>query len=124
MLSVKAEQTLTASAHRRGDAAQTFLKKNSVTSVTNVTSVTSVTSAGTNDSVRAKRTHTQALLEVPPLLGLQRRKSVEFIDPLGGEYTYTVYGGSSFREDGTMVATKRRKTENMNGKRNKFSFPG
>ena len=111
MLSVKAEHNLVTTSHRRGDAAQALLRKSSGTSGSH------------GGTMRAKRTHTQAILEVPPLLGLERRKSVEFIDPLGGEYTYTVHGGSSFKEDGTMVAKKRRKTKNTNGKR-KFKFPG
>ena len=62
----------------------------------------------------AKRTHYEAELNVPPLLGLERRKSVEFLDPTGGEYTYTINGGSSFKEDGTIIQTKRRKRARSN----------
>jgi hypothetical protein len=40
--------------------------------------------------------------DITPLLGLKRRTTVNYTDPVGGRYTWTIIGGSSFKEDGSI----------------------
>ena len=110
MLSIKDEEKKIKSSHRRA-AAVALLRTNSGSKVDG---------SGSGGGKGTKRTHSQAALDVPPLLGLQRRKSVEFLDPQGGQYTYTVYGGSSFKVDGTIDHSKKKKTRSRLKKQYKF----
>ena len=114
LLSIKEEQIAIGSSHRRG------------VSVGSVGSGGSGGSGSSSSKSRksVKRSHAEADFDVQRLLGLERRKSVEFLDPMGGEYTYTIFGGSSFKEDGTIIQTKRRKTSNSKDKREKGSAQG
>ena len=113
MLAIKEEQHSIKMSHRRGALGE----KNVVNGKSS--------SSSTNQRASAKRTHSEAVLDVPPLLGLQRRASVQFLDDVGGEYTYTVYGGSSFKEDGTIIRKKEKKSRvTLGGKKKEHQFSG
>ena len=113
MLAIKEEQHSIKMSHRRGALGE----KNVVNGKSS--------SSSTNQRASAKRTHSEAVLDVPPLLGLQRRASVQFLDDVGGEYTYTVYGGSSFKEDGTIIHKKEKKSRvTLGGKKKEHQFSG
>lgn len=38
-----------------------------------------------------------------PFMGLERRKSASFTDPDAGNYSFSIFGGTSFRADGSLI---------------------
>ncbi len=41
-----------------------------------------------------------------PFMGLERRKSATFMDPDAGKYSFSIFGGTSFRVDGSLIAKR------------------